>query len=266
MRPYRRARRSLMTAHWDRLGSVAWSDRTGGRLTGAETRQLLGPLARATAINVIGRAAMVLHVHSGRRARVPERALRIPSSVLTKTAEQVAHERLSPMLLNHSYRCFSFGVALAALEDLDVDRELLFAAAMLHDTGLARPVREVDFTVASAGIALEVARTVGLSTAATEKMRTAITLHHSPGVTLAEGPEAYLLSSGAAVDVAGLGRWKLPDSVVASVLAERPRLGFKGEFRAAWAAEAAAVPHGRARFLRRYGAFDLAIRVAPYTD
>lgn len=70
---------------------------------------------------------MALRLHSGRRAHV-----------------------------NHSYRCYSYGVAIAALEDIDVDRELLFAAAMLHDTGLS-------------------------------------------------GPEAYLPSAGAGVDVIGLG-------------------------------------------------------------
>jgi HD domain len=249
-----------------RLGSMAWSTRTGGRLSGAETRQLLAPLARAHAVNAVGRTAMALRVRPGRRAQVPERARRTPPSALTKTAEQVAHQRLTPALLNHSYRCYSYGVAIAALEDIDADRELLFAAAMLHDTGLSTPVPDVDFTVTSARTALEVAETVGLSAAATETMRTAITLHHSPDVTLADGPEAYLLSAGAAVDVIGLGRWKLPDSVLAAVLAERPRRGLKREFRARWAAEAAAVPQGRARFLRRYGAFDLAIRLAPYSD
>ena len=111
-----------------------------------------------------------------------------------------------------------------------------------------------------------VAEAVGLSTAATETMRTAITLHHTPGVTLADGPEAYLLSAAAGVDVIGMGRWRLPDTTVESVLAERPRMGFKDEFRARWATEAAAVPNGRARLLRRYGAFDLAIRLAPYSD
>src|SRR5688572_31201184 len=93
-----------------RLGSMAWCDRTGGRLSGAETRQLLAPLARAHAVNAVGRTAMALRVHSGRRAQVPERALRTPSSALTKTAERVAHERLTPAVLNHSYRCYSYGV------------------------------------------------------------------------------------------------------------------------------------------------------------
>ena len=69
-----------------------------------------------------------------------EWALRARPSALTKTAEQVAHQRLTPAVLNHSYRCYSYGVAIAALEDIDVDRELLFAAAMLHDTGLSEPV------------------------------------------------------------------------------------------------------------------------------
>jgi predicted dienelactone hydrolase len=119
---------------------------------------------------------------------------------------------------------------------------------MLHDTGLSTQASGLDFTLASAHVALEVAEAVGLSAARTETMRTAITLHYSPDVTLADGPEAYLLSAAAAADVIGLGRWKLPDSVVAAVLVERPRRGFKNEFRAHWAAEAAAVSQGRAAF------------------
>jgi len=146
-----------------------------------------------------------------------------------------------------------------ALEGIDVDSELLFAAAILHDTGLSAPAPGVDFTVTSARIALEVAETVGLSSAATETMRTAITLHHSPGVTLDDGPEAYLLSAAAAVDVIGLGRWKLPDALVASVLAERPRLGFKEEFRTRWAAHNVRIHHNGAKQFRHpvVGALDL---------
>lgn len=249
-----------------RLGTMAWSHRTSGQLSNAERRKLLRPLARAHAGNLAGRTAMLLHVNAGRRTQLAPGALRTPSSVLTRAAEQQARDRLSPALLNHSHRCYLFGVALAAQEQLDVDRELLFAAAMLHDTGLATHTVDVDFTLASAHVALEVAETVGLSTAATEVVRTAITLHHSPDVTLADGPVAYLMSAGAALDVIGLRSWQLPPAVLSSIVTERPRLGFKQEFRSAWAAEAAAVPRGRARLLRRYGAFDLAIRFAPFGE
>ena len=67
----------------------------------------------------------------------------------------------------------------------------------------------------------------------------------------------------------GCGRlryWQLPPRVLASVVEQHPRLGFKGEFAAAFRAEAARVPRGRAKFLRSYGAFDLAIKLSPFRD
>jgi HD superfamily phosphohydrolase YqeK len=115
----------------------------------------------------------------------------MPDSALTRAAEELAQRRLSRALLNHSYRTYAFGAALGELENLDVDRELLYAAALLH-----------DLTPASDRAARDVAEQVGLSTAATNILRTAIRLHGGPGVTLANGPVAYLLWAGAGLDVA----------------------------------------------------------------
>jgi len=259
-----------MTDTSPRLGTLSWVTSTGGRLTAADRRGLLRPIAVAHAANLAGRAAMLLHLNSGRRAEVGPSALLPPVSALTAAAEREARRRLSPALLNHSHRSYAFASALATLAGLDVDRELLFAAAMLHDTGLmtgtglVTPAGRVDFTVASDRIARDVAEDVGLSTAATETMRTAITLHHTPGVSLADGPVAYLLSAGAGVDVTGLRAGKLPARTVAAIVAEHPRLGFTREFTALVRAEAAAVPAGRVQLLRRYGAYGLAVRLAPF--
>ena len=123
-----------------------------------------------------------------------------PDSALTRAAEALARRHLSPALLNHSYRTYAFGAALGELENLDVDREVLFAAALLHDVGLPTPVPHVDFTLASARVARDVAEQVGLSTAATDILLSAVTLQHSPGVTLAHGEVAYLLSAGVGLD------------------------------------------------------------------
>jgi len=248
------------------VGTHTWTLHTGGRLTPAETRILLPALAKMHARHAVGRLAMLVHLNSGRRAQLPPGTLTPPSSVLTRAAQEQAEQRLTPALLGHSHRTYAFGMAVGALEGVEVDAELLFAAAMLHDIGLTGPRTPVDFTVSSARAALNVAEDVGLSTAATETMRTAITLHHSPGVTVADGPVAYLLSAGAGVDVAGLKSWTLPPDVLTSVVRDRPRLGFKREFTDVWRAEASAVPAGRARLLRRYGAFDLAIRLAPFEE
>jgi HD domain len=245
------------------VGTYAWVERTGGLLTTAERRSLVGPLARTHVINAVGRLSMLLRVNSGRRTVVSvDRPY--PDSALTRAAERVARSVLTPALLNHSYRTYAFGAALGQLDGVDVDDELLFAAALLHDVGLMTPLADVDFTRAGARFARDVAEEVGLSTAATDTVRTAITLHHSPGVTKAQGSVAYLLSAGAGLDVIGLHSWRLPPGGLSAVTSRHPRLGFKGEFRAAFGAEAAAVPRGRAAFLRRYGAFDLAIRTAPF--
>jgi hypothetical protein len=246
------------------LGTHRWVERTGGLLTAAERRSLVGPLVTTHATNAVGRLSMLLRLNSGRRIPMTRVRRAAPESVLTRAAETLAGQRLRPVLLNHSYRTYAFGAALGELEGLDVDLELLFAAAMLHDVGLPTTVGDVDFTRASARVARDVAEDVGLSTAATDTLRSAITLHHSPGVTLAHGPVAYLLSAGAGLDVAGLRSWQLPPDLLAAVTAQHPRLGFKREFTAAFRAEAALVPRGRAAFLRRYGAFDLAIKAAPF--
>ena len=94
----------------------------------------------------------------------------------------------------------------------------------------------------------------------------AVALRHTPGVQLSAGPEAFLLSSGAAVDVFGLRAGDLPDQVRRETVRQYPRLRFKREFATLWRTEARQVPRGRAAYLRRYAATDLTIRLAPFRD
>jgi hypothetical protein len=210
---------------------------------------------------------MFVHLHPGRHAHLPQDGLTEPDTALTRAARRVAEQTLPPTLLNHSHRTYRFGRALAELKDMDVDAELLFAAAMLHDTGLvADPPADADFTQASSQLAHDVAQEVGLSAEATEVMQTAITMHYNPGVTPTAGPEAYLLSAGAAVDVVGLRAWDLPTDTLGDAVRDYPRAGFKAYFSDAFRQEAVRVPQGRAKFLNRYGAFSAAIRFAPYAE
>jgi hypothetical protein len=248
------------------VGTHAWTMRTGGRLEPAQSRRLVADLARAHATNAVGRLSLLAHLNSGRNAYVPPARLSPPSSPLTRAATDAATKVLPAPLLNHSHRTYQFGRAIGELEGVDVDAELLCAAALLHDTGLVTATGRDDFTLTSARIARDVAEHVGLSTAATETLQTAITMHHSPRVTLDAGPVAYLLSAGAGVDVAGVRSWQLPAASLTSTVRDHPRDGFKKYFTQAWANEAARVPQGRARLLRRYGAFTAAIALAPFDE
>lgn len=249
-----------------RVGTHAWTMRTGGHLQPADTRRLLVDLARAHATNAVGRLALLTHLHPGRNAYVPPDRLVPPSSALTRAATDAATKVLPTTLLNHSHRTYEFGRAIGELEGVDVDAEVLYAAALLHDTGLVLANGRDDFSLTSARIARDVAEHVGLSSAATETLQTAITMHHSPRVTLDAGPVPYLLSAGAGVDVAGVRTWQLPAATLNATVRDHPRDGFKKYFTQSWANEAARVPQGRARLLLRYGALRAAIRFAPFDE
>jgi hypothetical protein len=249
-----------------RVGSHDWTMRTGGHLAPAETRRLVVDLARAHATNAVGRLGLLVHLNSGRNAYVPPARLVPPSSALTRAATGAATKVLPAPLLNHSHRTYVFGRAIGELEGVDVDDELLYAAALLHDVGLVTTTGRDDFTLSSARAALDVAEAVGLSTAAADTLQTAITMHHNPRVARDAGPVAYLLAAGAGVDVAGVRSWQLPAATLTAAVRDHPRDGFKRYFTHAWAEEAARVPRGRARLLRRYGAFTAAIALAPFDD
>jgi hypothetical protein len=203
-------------------GTIDWSMRTGGHLAAAERRRLIADLARVQIRNALGRLSLLAHLNPGRNAYVPPAHLVPPDSPLTRSATDAATRVLPPALLNHGYRTYRFGRALGELEKIDVDAELLFAAALLHDTGLVVASGRDDFTLTSARVARDVAEQARLSTTATETLQSAITMHHSPRVTLAAGPVPYLLSAGAGVDVIGMRCWDLSPALVADAVRDRP--------------------------------------------
>lgn len=262
------ARRATTTSHETTaaLGTVAWTEATRGWLSTSERRMLLRPLAAAHLRNVVGRTRLALHLHPGRHAHVAPERLEPPRTVLAQRAEEAAARRLPPVLLHHSRRTYRLGLALGVVAGIDVDEELLYAAAMLHDTGLLTSKGDADFTLESTRLTRDVAAQVGLPDDATTLILDAITLHHSPGVGPEHGAVAQLLSAGAAIDVTGLHAWQLPDAVLTDTVARHPREDFKTAFIEAFGKEAARVPAGRAAFLHRYGAFAAAIRLAPFAE
>src|SRR3954452_22323222 len=123
-------------------------DGTGVR-TARECLTLARPLLRGELGILAGRLAMMLRMHSGRRSSIDPASLTPPDSTLARDAEGAAQEHLTPALLNHSSRAYTWGAAIAALHGIAFDRELLYLAAMFHDTGIPSPVPDVDFTVAA---------------------------------------------------------------------------------------------------------------------
>ena len=178
----------------DPIGSIGWTERTGGVLTARECLTLARPLLRGELSILAGRLAMVLRMHSGRRSSIDPASLVPPDSLLARDAEVAAQDLLTPALLNHSSRAYTWGAAIAALHGITFDRELLYLAAMFHDTGIPSPVPDVDFTVRSAALAREFTDSHDVPADIRELVANAIAMHYTPGVGLdpVPRPTSYL--------------------------------------------------------------------------
>jgi len=80
---------------------------------------------------------MALRMHSGRRSSIDPASLVPPDSALARDAVVAAQDLLTPALLNHSSRAFTWSAAIAALHGITFDRELL----RIDDAALRRALQ-----------------------------------------------------------------------------------------------------------------------------
>lgn len=239
----------------DRLGGPGWIRSTGARLSWPQRGSMLVASA-ATQGRLIGQKA---------RRRRPvsidlDAVLVIPDSRLMKEAEEAALCQ-SPGLLAHGYRTAVFARALALIDGVRVDHELLAVCALLHDAGLVPAVAGEDFTLRSAAITADTARRAGREDVC-DHLFDAVCVHTTVGVDAdRDGALGAYTQFGAMVDLAGLRERHLPHDLVARTLAAHPRTGFAKEIIGALHQEARAVPGGRFAFLRGVG-FSPAVRFA----
>ena len=73
--------------HTDPIGSIEWTERTGGVLTTRECLSLARPLLRGELGILAGRLAMAFRMHSGRRSAIDPASLVPPDSSLARDAE-----------------------------------------------------------------------------------------------------------------------------------------------------------------------------------
>jgi hypothetical protein len=225
---------------------------------------LLGEIAKGQAVNLAGRAKLALARLPAAAAGIDAASFAPPDSKLAREAEQACAEQ-ADWIAGHSYRTWMFGLALAALDRTDLDPELFYCAALLHDHGIAEPQPGRDFTLGSAERALACADAAGVAAERGESIADGICVHTTPGVRIdRDGAVGCYVQWGAMTDVAGLRLWDVSPGNREEVLRRHPRQpSFKRDLTAAVRAEAAAVPGGRFSLLTRCG-FPLAIRLAPF--
>ncbi|MEU8382844.1 HD domain-containing protein [Streptosporangium sp. NPDC048865] len=158
--------------------------------------------------------------------------LEIPETAAVAEATRLIQETTSPLIYHHSRRVFLFGLLHAHRLGVKPDPELLYLAAVFHDTGLLRPFSDVEqrFEVDGADHARKFLLERGFSTAAAETVWTAIALHTTPGIPDRMAPEIATTYLGVLTDVLGFGLDGLERDRLDEILAVHPRGDFKTEF------------------------------------
>lgn len=173
--------------------------------------------------------------------------LTFPDTDLARDAERQLRQTSPDHLVNHCLRSYAWAVAVADLERVAFDAEVLFVAAALHDLGL---VEEFDlgnpFELDGARAAGAFASTGGLEASRVAVVQDAVARHLARDVLVEDGPEAYLLWHGTGIDVSGTRVDDLDPSLVADVLGLLPRQGFQGGFSEMLDQQATTKPHSRA--------------------
>ncbi|MEU9353509.1 HD domain-containing protein [Streptomyces griseoloalbus] len=153
----------------------------------------------------------------------------VPDSELVRAATDLIRDTTPPLIFHHSRRVYLFGSLQAAALGLRPDPELLYVAAMFHDTGLVAPYRGDDqrFEMDGADQARAFLLTHGLSEGDAEKVWTAIALHTTPEVPYKLAPEIAATTAGVETDVLGVNLARLTRAQIDEVTAAHPRPDFK---------------------------------------
>jgi len=156
----------------------------------------------------------------------------VPQTAAAVDATRAVRAMTSQLIFDHSRRGFLFGAIHARASGLEPDPELLYLAALYHDTGLATPFsdKEQRFEVDGADHARKFLLDQGFPAGSADTVWSAIALHTTPGIPHRLGPEIAATNRGVLTDVLGLGLDDLDPAQVEEVVAAHPRGDFKNEF------------------------------------
>jgi len=176
----------------------------------------------------------------------------VPDTLAARGALSLAREYQSPAITAHALRSWLWAEAFALVDGIaDIDHELLYVAAVLHDIGTVTEFDNHTISYEHAGGHVGVALTAGAGWPAGRRRRVldVVVRHNWPGVDPAFDAEGYLLETATALDISGARPDDLPAGFVREVLAAHPRGALAAEFGACVTDQAARKPDTAARRL-----------------
>jgi len=229
----------------DALGSVAWLERTDGRLSFLDRLRLLAGLFGALREGFrLGRRA----ARSDRRA-APLALFEAPDTPMVRSARAYLDANSGTQFANHSIRT-AFWTLFVLHEHGEVtptELETAWVAALLHDVGLEAPPGRGDFSRAGIDVLRALAVEHRWSDAqvhdASEAIATNLSLRVDPARS---GRIAWAMNVGGTGEVGfALHRRQMHPDRIAELEARYPRTGFRDEALRLARAEARRLRGGR---------------------
>jgi hypothetical protein len=157
--------------------------------------------------------------------------VRIPDSALTRDVTALIRDTTNELIFHHSRRVFLFGSLQSRRLGISPDAEMLYVAALFHDTGLMSPYRgtEQRFEMDGADAARDFLISRGFSAAEADVVWTAIALHTTPEVPYKMDPVIAATTAGVETDVLGIRLDAIDAADIDAVTAAHPRPNFKNE-------------------------------------
>lgn len=131
-----------------------------------------------------------------------------PSSHLAQLAEQAA-ARQNGAVLAHAYRTCRLGTVLARQDKVELEPDVFYVGALLHDAGMTQAVDDEDFTIRSARLALQVCEEAQVPDRLTAfRIADAIVAHPTPGLTVDDDRHGFYIQAGAMADLGAVRMWE----------------------------------------------------------
>ncbi|WP_294979245.1 HD domain-containing protein [uncultured Microbacterium sp.] len=177
---------------------------------------------------------------------------RAPDTLAARGALELARQYQSPAITAHALRSWLWAEAFARIDGIgEVDHELLYVAAVLHDIGTVTAFDNHTISYEHAGGHVGVALTAGAGwpVERRERVLEVIVRHNWPRVDPAMDAEGYLLEVATGLDISGARPEALPEAFRREVLSVYPRGTLAAEFGACLIDQAARKPDTAARRL-----------------
>ncbi|WP_086930249.1 HD domain-containing protein [Agarilytica rhodophyticola] len=154
--------------------------------------------------------------------------VKIPDTKLCKSAFQLVKDCHEPFLFNHVLRTFFFGAFAGQKASCNIDMEMLFLGAVLHDIGLVEDyVEDNRFEIDGANAAAKFLQASGYPDEKIEIVWDAIALHSTMGIPQCKQAEIALVQMGAGIDVGAIPLHIINAKIVDEVIDRYPRENFK---------------------------------------